>query len=115
MRTLLALFLAVAIANPVLALRIIDLNAPGALAALRAESPDRYAKVRAILAAAEAHPSSEMATWLRADFNASDIECAPLWHVSDPPKLSLSFTLEGARYTAVVVGRFPAPRFIPAH
>jgi hypothetical protein len=114
MRAFVSLFFLVSIAGSAVAAQPIDLKAPGALESLRAENPSRYAKVRSILAAAEAYPSSEIDKWLRTDFDASDIQYAPLWHVSDPPKMRLSFALEGTRYTAVVVGRFPAPQFIPA-
>ena len=96
------------------AANVVDLNAPGALEALRVQSPKTYAKISAILATAEERPSSEIGEWIRAGFDASDVEAMPLWHVSDPPKLKLSFTLDRTRYTAVVVGRFRPVEPIPA-
>ena len=101
-----------AIANMALAAQPVDLNAPGVLDTLRAENPGHYAKVRAILAAAEARPSSAIREWISARFDASDVDAAPLWHVSDPPKIKLSFTLDQTRYTAMVVGRFGPPQLM---
>ena len=114
MRAFLACLVAVAIANVGLAAQPVDLNAPGVLESLRTENPGRYAKIDAILATAEAYPASDIATWIRTEFDASDVQYAPLWHVSDPPIMSLSFALGGTRYTAAIVGRFPRPQFIPA-
>jgi hypothetical protein len=107
-----SLFLA-AIANVALAAQPVDLNAPGVLQALRVENPGHYAKVHAILAATEARPSSEIREWIRTRFDASDVDAAPLWHVSDPPKIKLSFTLDQTRYIAMVVGRFRPPQLVP--
>ena len=115
MRTIVAvasLFLAT-IASVALAAQPVDLNAPGFLEALRVENPGHYAKVQAILAATEARPSSEIREWIRTRFDASDVDAAPLWHVSDPPKIKLSFTLDQTRYTALVVGRFPPIQLLP--
>ena len=113
MRTIAFLIFAAA-AELALAAQTVDLNAPGALEAVRAESPWQHAKIVAILAGVQARPSSDVRTWMRTQFDASDVVATPLWHASDPPKMKLSFTLDRTRYTAMVVGRFPAAAPIPA-
>jgi hypothetical protein len=114
MRALLALVLAAGLASAAPAQQLVDLNAPGVLEALRIDNPAHYAKVRAILTATEERPSSQIREWMRTRFDASDIDAAPLWHVSDPPKIKLSFTLDKIRYTAMVVGRFTPAQAVPA-
>lgn len=84
----------------------VDLNTPGVLESLRAANPAHYEKIRAIIALAEARPTGEFRDWLRANFEATEVADAPLWQVSNPPKRKLSFTLDDARYTATIVGRF---------
>ena len=111
MRTIVASLLG-AIATMALAAQPVDLNAPGVLETLRAENPGHYAKVYAILTATEARPASEIREWISTRFDASDVDAAPLWHVSDPPKIKVSFTLDRTRYTAMVVGRFRPPQLM---
>ena len=108
MRALPAFLLVAVLANAACAGRSVDLTVPGALDALRTENPTHYAKVRAIISAAEARPNSDIGSWIRTEFKASDVEYLPLWHVTDPPKTTLVFTLDNTRYTVVVVGRFEA-------
>jgi hypothetical protein len=103
-RAIFASLLLATITNVSLAAQRVDLNSPGALDALRMENPRHFAKVQAILAAAEAQPSTDIGKWIQTRFDASNIDAAPLWHVSDPPKIRLSFTLDQTRYTAMIVG-----------
>jgi len=67
-----------------------------------------------IAAAPPAFALGPIREWIQARFDVSDIDAAPLWHVRDPPKIRLSFTLDETRYTALVVGRFPRAQPVPA-
>lgn len=91
----------------------IDVNAPGVLASLQERRPDHYAKVRAILTLVESRAEFNLGPWIEAQFDAADVDFSHLWQVSDPPKLKVSFTLEDARYTAVVVPRLQPARAVP--
>ena len=92
----------------------VDLNNPGVLDALKIETPSRHAKIVAILDGVAKRPASDVGTWMRTQFDASNIEAAPLWHVSDPPRIRVTFTLDDTRYTAMVVGRFREIELAPA-
>src|SRR4029450_3760043 len=92
----------------------IDLSAPGVLESLQERRPDHYAKVRAILALVESRAQFNLGPWIEAEFDASDVDFLHLWRVSDPPKLKVSFTLDDARYTAVVVPMLQPARAAPA-
>ena len=92
----------------------IDLNAPGAIDALRTERPAHYDKVRAILSYAQTHPTQPTTRRLiEARFDAADVEMRQ-WRVSDPPKLEVSFTLDTTRYVAEVIPNLAPARAIPA-
>ena len=86
---------------------VIDIDEPQTLARVRQENPAHYAKIEKVLAAAEKVPAFELREWLPTAVGASDVLAAPLWLVSDPPRMKLAFTLDETRYTATVVGRFP--------
>jgi hypothetical protein len=92
----------------------VDLDEPDVLDGLRANNPAHYAKVQAILVATREQPAYDLGDWMRTRFDASEVSAAPLWHVSDPPKIRLSFTLDKTRYTAMVVGRFRPAQAVPA-
>jgi len=114
MRILVALMLlaGTALAAPVA--RIVDIDNPGTLDAIREQSPEHYAKIEKILAAAERVPAFEWGKHLPAAVGASDVMALPLWMVSDPPKLKLEFTLDDTRYSATVIGRLPGAGLQPA-
>lgn len=80
----------------------IDLNAPGALAALRATRPGDYVTVMRIIAGLTRHPELDVPRWISATFHAGNVSYFPLWMTSLPPKRRLGFCLQDARYTAVV-------------
>lgn len=114
MRRLIALlFFATAAAQAAVVTNVVDLDAPGALQALRDARPAHYAKVQAILAMAVERPRAGVEKFIEARFDASDVEML-LWRVSDPPKLRVGFTLDSTRYTADVVPALPPVRALPA-
>ena len=91
-----------AVAQPELP-RKVDLDAPGALEALEQTNPAHYAIVRTILAEVFLRPDIEVPRWLRVSFNAQGVDNRPIVLTSHPPKRRLSFTLDDARYVAVIV------------
>ena len=108
------LVLLVSIAPSAVAAGTVDLTLPGALESLRNQRPEHYRKVSAILALAESHPLSSTARWIEARVGASDVELMQ-WRVSDPPKLTVSFTLDDTRYTGQVVPVLEPARPVRAH
>ena len=97
-----AAFAGAATAGPV------DLDAPGALDALRTQQPDHYRKVVAILEAVEKRPDVEaLGRWIETTFDARDVASLRYWRVSDPPVLDVAFTLDGTRYKARVTSDVP--------
>jgi hypothetical protein len=89
--------------DPVTAGPTIDLDQPGALAALEQTNPAHYAKVRLILAGVSRNPDSDVPRWMRVGFDARDVSYAPLVLTSHPAQRRLAFALDGTRYVAVVV------------
>jgi hypothetical protein len=81
----------------------IDLDRPGALAALEQANPAHHAKVRLILAGASRNPDSDVPRWMRVGFDAHDVSYAPIVLTSHPAKRRLSFALDDTRYVAVIV------------
>ena len=88
-------------------------RAANARSRARQENPAHYAKIERVLAAAERVPAFQLREWLPTAVGASDVVAAPLWLVSDPPKMKLAFTLDATRYTAAI-GRFPPAQPKPA-
>jgi hypothetical protein len=82
--------------------RTVDLNAPGALAALEHSNPAHYEKVRRILAGIVQTRDPDVPRWMQANFAARDVSYAPVVLTSDPPQRRLSFSLDAVRYQAVV-------------
>lgn len=80
----------------------VDLDAPGALAALRTTRPEDYARIMAIFAGITRHPQKDVPHWLQTTFNAHDVIYLPVWLTSFPPKRRLSFSLDGRRYRAIL-------------
>jgi len=82
---------------------------------LRQSNPDHYARAEHILAAANhlcrpGLPRTEFAA-----ASAHDVHCAEmLLRTSNPPKFSLSFTLDDTRYIALLTVTDDPPRAIPA-
>jgi hypothetical protein len=80
----------------------IDLNAPGALAGLKATKPGDYAKITRIIAGVTRHPELDVARWISATFHAGSVSYLPLWMTSLPPKRRLSFCLDSTPYRVVL-------------
>ena len=91
----------------------VDLDQPGALAIVKQETPEHYAKIERILAAAERVPAFELPGYLPMAVGAKDVFAVPLLMVSYPPKTKLAFTLDETRYDATVVVRFPPAELKP--
>jgi len=78
----------------------VDLNEPGALAALQQENPEHHRKVVAILEQVRTQRVEDVSRWMEATFDARDVYYAPLLLTSNPPKRDLSFVLDDTRYEA---------------
>jgi hypothetical protein len=89
--------------TPAVARPTIDLDQPGALAALERANPAHYAKVTRILRRASRHPDSDVPRWARVAVDARDVDFAPIVLTSFPAKRRLSFALDDTRYVAVIV------------
>jgi len=85
-----------------LACAAVDLNAPGAIESLARQNPDHYAKIERILADVARRPPETVPRWMNAEFGAQGVSFPRVLKTSDPPKRSLSFTLDATRYEAVV-------------
>jgi hypothetical protein len=83
----------------------IDLDRPGALAALEQTNPAHHAKVRLILDGVTRRPDADVPRWLRVGFDARDVDYAPIVLTSHPAQRRLSFALDDTRYVAVIVLR----------
>jgi hypothetical protein len=100
---LVLLWSAVVTSTPALAGPTVDLDQPGALQALERTNPAHYAKVRLILQGVSRNPDSDVPRWVRAGFDARDVEYLPVVLTSHPAKRRLSFALDDTRYVAVIV------------
>jgi hypothetical protein len=80
----------------------IDLNARGALAALRVRNPTDYARITGIIAGLTQHPETDVARWIAVRFHARDVSYVPLWRTSLPPQRLLSLCLENVRYSVLL-------------
>ena len=103
MRLLLAahtlLFTALAAASPE-----VNLDAPGALDALRTANRAHYDRVVAALDAAQLQPCETLPRVLKASIRADDIRCnSALLLTSFPAKRHISFRLDDVTYVSNVV------------
>jgi hypothetical protein len=73
--------------------RTVDLDAPGAIERVRAESPVHLQKIVKIIEGVTQQPS----------FDARDVGYTPIVMTSHPPKRRLSFALDDTRYEVVVL------------
>lgn len=97
------LFLGVAQATDVFALRIINLNIPGNVEELGRANPVHYEKVRQIMAGLYERSPLDVSQWIRTSFDASDVQYLPfLLLATAPPKRRLSFTIDDTRYEVVI-------------
>jgi hypothetical protein len=104
-------FLPVVVASAVLliatksyALGPIDLDVPGNLAAIERDRPDHFAKIQRILVEVPRRPTTDgsVATWMRTEFQAQNVQYTELIMTSLPPKKRLAFTLEDTAYVTVI-------------
>jgi hypothetical protein len=87
---------------PVTLARTVDLDAPGALAALEQSNPVHHEKVLKIVEGVIHQPDAKVSGWIAVNFNGRDVRYAPVLMTSHPPKRRLSFALDDTRYVTVV-------------
>jgi hypothetical protein len=107
MRSLVAIgiaFLVLASAPESFARERIDLDVPGALEGIERSNPDHFAKIQRILTEVPQRPlgGDAVATWMRTEFQARDIEYNDLIMTSLPPKKRLQFSLDNTTYVKVL-------------
>jgi hypothetical protein len=83
--------------------RVVDLNEPGVLEALKSSNPVHYEKIRNILQDILNHSDTGVPRWMQTTFDARDVKYIPIVLTSHPPKRQLSFILDAIRYEAVIV------------
>ena len=82
----------------------IDLDVPGAMRQLERSDPARYARVVQLVSAAQRQPChSDDFLRLQRAVVAKNVDCSLAVRMSDPPQQRLTFALDGAVYTSVVV------------
>lgn len=91
----------------------VDLNAPGALDALKTQRPRHYREIMGILAGLTQHPERDVVRWITANFPAEDVIYMPYWLTSFPPKRELNFSLDKTRYHIVVTITQNGARVLP--
>jgi hypothetical protein len=90
------------------------LSGPAAWDDLRASAPERYARARKIVAAANQICQPGPPQQYFAEFDAHDVACARMMVFTTlPPKRRLSFRLEDTIYVAMVVLEEPKARLVP--
>ena len=87
-----------------------DLDVPGAMEALERGKPSHHARVLKLVSAAQREPcTSANVRQVQITLAAKDLECGSILQTSLPPKQRLTFALDGAFYTKVVVLRYVTP------
>jgi hypothetical protein len=99
---LVGLWIALAAADAPRPGRTVDLNAEGALAALRQTNPAHFDKVARILEGVSRRPAAEVPRWMQVSFGAHDVSYVPVVLTSHPPRRRLSFALDTTRYEALL-------------
>jgi len=78
----------------------VSLDAPGALAALKASNPDHYRRAVGILRVASDMPCEGLPRVIQADFEAALSQCeGALLKTSWSAQRDVAFVLDGTRYT----------------
>lgn len=103
-----------AAAVPFTPTRTVDLDAPGALAALEQSNPVHYEKVQKIVDGVIRQPEAKASRWITVNFNARDVDYAPVVMTSHPPKRRLSFALDDTRYVTIVTLTNVRGEIVPA-
>ena len=94
------------------AVNSVDLDAPHVLERIAADKPDLYRKIDKILHEAGDQAPEQVATWMKASFDADNARYGQLLKTSDPPKAELSFILADTRYRAEITLRNVRPKLI---
>jgi len=82
----------------------IDLDVPGALGQLERSDPARHARVMRLVSAAQRQSChSDDFRRLQHVVVAKEVDCSMFLRTSYPPQQRLTFALDGAVYTTVVV------------
>ena len=92
---------------------LVDLDRPGAMAALERDNPSHFAKVERMLREAPAQSFMLIPRWMRTQFDAKDVETHKLLKTSYPPQTRVSFVLDNARYSKTIYVDAPG-NVIPA-
>jgi hypothetical protein len=98
---LVSLWIGVVAAGDAPARRLVDLDKPGTLEALRQSNPTHFEKVRQILSSVAQLADADVPSWMVTNFNARDTRYARDETTSFSQR-RLSFTLDDTRYTVVV-------------
>jgi len=85
--------------------RALDLDRPGAMAALERENPAHFATVRKIVREAPEHPFRALPDWLRTEFGASNVEALLFGSAGQATQARLTFTLDRRDYTKLIPAR----------
>jgi hypothetical protein len=93
----------VAVADERPARRVVDLDEPGVLDALRSSHPAHYAKITRLLAGVLHRSDRGAVRWMEATFDARNVRYGPLVLTTHPAKRRLAFSLDGTPYEIVLV------------
>lgn len=95
------------------ALRVVDLDTPGALARVQRDHPDHLRAITTILREAPQRKPQAIAGWVRTAFDAK-MASAMLVKTSYPPQARLEFVLDDTEYRALVTLLNVEPAVSPA-
>jgi hypothetical protein len=99
---------------------VVDLDAPGALEALKKGNPSHYDTICKIMTGLRGKTKSEIPRWMQKNFRATNVsyanvDVASIFLTSDPPKLRLFFTLDGQDYRTLMTLTNIKREVIPAN
>jgi hypothetical protein len=95
--------------------RIVNLDSPGALAAIKKESPEHYRKIVEILRVSETVSCETLPKVLHVQYGATDTHCNAYGILTSlPPKRDLFFTIDRIGYRTHVVLRGYEGKVMPA-
>ena len=83
-------------------IRYVDLNAPGAMDKVQASNPAHYKKIQSILDGLNKRSAADARHWIRTTYNAKEVAYFSHVLVTYPGQSSLSFILDGTRYSGRV-------------
>lgn len=95
---------------------VVDLTERGALEDLRASNPAHFERIVEIIEGLRQEPARAEGEWLQVTFGARDVDLSRLLlRTTNPPKQSLSFTLDDTRYRLFVTRTDLAAKVVPAY